>query len=217
MNPIVTRAIVMTCLWLGFCAAARAEEPFPIPDGYGLVNDYHRFLTVRQSRALHEKLYALEKKNGTQIVLLIVPTTGDVPIRDYAHQVFAKWNIGNNWDGNGVLFLISGSQGRVYIATGPGIGGALPDIKVQHIYDEHLDPHFRKQEFIEGINETVDALVAATHPEETAGAKQPTFAIRVTLDAIIATLLGLVGVAYIAFFGWRWHRQRKNSKVVQNA
>ena len=220
MSSLTAYARATLCLLAMLSVEARGdagEAPFPIPDRYSLVNDYHGFLTIKQKDDLYEKLRALEKKNGTQIVLLLVPTTGATPICAYAHQAFGKWDVGHNGDGNGVLFLISGGQGRVCIVTGPGIGGALPDIKLRHIYYEHLDPHFRKQEFIEGINETIDALVAATHGEETAAAPEPPLVIEVTRDALIATLFGVAGLGYAGFLGWRWHRRRKTSKERQHA
>ncbi len=78
---------------------------FPIPDQYLLVNDYITILTIAKSVEINKKLQALEKHNGTQIIYMSVPSLGQLTIRDYAMKVANKWDIGNNGQENGVLFL----------------------------------------------------------------------------------------------------------------
>lgn len=213
MKSLMAWLMVGLSLAAGLVLSARGDDgnaPFPIPPTYTLVNDYYGVLTMRQQMELYEKLYEIEKKNGTQIVVLIVPTIGDVPAQEYAQQVFDKWDIGHNGDGNGVLFLLSRyPAGEYFIATGPGIAGALPDIKVRHIIDDHIYPHFRKQEWFEGINETVDALAAAAQGEATAPAQYRKLLFSIRRDRLIGALLALIGIVYLGVWGWRWHRRRR--------
>jgi uncharacterized membrane protein YgcG len=207
----VTRFVLLVIVLIGVCAVVHGDErnePFPIPPTYALVNDYHGFLTIRQTMTLNEKLHALEDKNGTQIVLLIVPTTGDTPMREYGERVFAQWDIGHNGDGNGVLFLISAQQGKVHLFTGPGISGAIPDIKLRHIYREQLEPNLQKQQWWDGINNTIDALIAAAQKEETAPGQYAQFFV-ISADALIAVAFASAGVLYLGYYGWRRYRQRK--------
>jgi uncharacterized membrane protein YgcG len=158
--------------------SARAEPSLPnppgaafvVPDKYLLVNDYANVLTIEQSVALTAKLQALERHNGTQIVFLSVPSIGNESRLDYAIRVAERWDIGNNGQGNGVLFLVTQSQG-VHILTGGGISGALPDAKVARIYRDTLVPLFERGEYEQGILATMDELVKAASGEETA----PTF------------------------------------------
>ena len=188
--------------------------PFPIPDIYSLVNDYRGVLSLTQAQAITEKLARLEKKNGTQIVLMIVPTTGDIPLGEYAQQVMDKWDPGNHGDGNGLLFLISAEPtANVWFATGAGIQGALPDIKLRHIWQDHLDPHFKRQEWFEGIDATIDALIAATSGEETKGGISHPMAIVITRDQIIAAMLALLGVAYAAYLLISRKRKKASDSV----
>lgn len=203
--------ILLALMATNFAQAEGAKEAFPIPDVYSLVNDYHGVLSLTQVQILTEKLAKLEKKNGTQIVLMIVPTTGDIPVNEYAGKVMEKWNPGNHGDGNGLLFLISAEPANFWFATGSGIAGALPDAKLRHIWQDHMDPHFRRQAWFEGIDATIDALIAAATGEETqSGISRPTV-IMISRDHIIASILALIGVGYAAFLLFK-HLRNKRSK-----
>ena len=191
--------------------STKPPQHFPIPDRYSLVNDYQGVLSQTKAADLRKKLQRLEKKNGTQIVLLIVPTTGDMTAATYATKVAEKWDIGNNGEGNGVLFLIAANNGgHPYwqILTGPGIAGALPDIKVRHIVTDITNPRFMKGEWIQGIEETLDALIFATSKEETKAAIYPEFIISLSRDQVIALGLAALGVLYAGFLGFRYLRQK---------
>lgn len=202
-------------LWMLLSAGAAHAEgtqaqkaPFPIPDGYKLVNDYQGVLTLTQVNILSEKLTRLEKKNGTQIVLMIVPTVGDMPINEYADKVMEKWDPGNHGDGNGLLYLISADPPAFWFATGGGIAGALPDIKLRHIWQDHMDAHFKRHEWFEGIDETIDALIAAASGEDTRGGASRATAFFVTRDQLIAAALAFIGVLYAAFLVFKRYRNK---------
>jgi len=210
-----TRFLILIPLiaWVGvgFANDAR-QEAFPIPDRYNLVNDYQGILTYTETERLHGKMRALEAKNGTQIVLLIVPSVGDMAMIDYAQKVAEKWDIGHNGDGNGVLFLINAQNGSFYFATGPGIAGALPDAKLRQIWEKHLEPHWRKQEWVAGIEETIDAMIAASQAEETK-AGHPGVFIEIAHDHLIAIALALVAILYVAGV-WIVRRRKKRAESV---
>lgn len=208
--------LALFCMSLAQAEEAKPETskiPFPIPDNYSLVNDYHGVLSLTQANALTEKLARLEKKNGTQIVLMIVPTIGDMPVNEYAWKVMEKWDPGNHGDGNGLLFLISAEPSNFFFATGPGIQGALPDVKLRHIWQDHMDPHFRRQEWFEGIDATIDALIAAAGGEATQGGISHPTVIVITRDQSIAAILALIGICYAAFLLYKRYRKRSKAQT----
>lgn len=208
-------------LWLliyAICSEAMAVEPvlswkrgetFPIPDKYDLVNDYHGALPFAKAYEIRDKLRALERRNGTQIVLLIVPSTGEESAESYSLRVFEKWDIGNNGQGNGVLFLID-AKGAFYIRTGPGIAGALPDAKVRRIWAEHFNPYFRRKEFVEGIEATVDALIQAARGEDTGRTFYDYSHIpyQIRSEHIGIALLSLFGIGYAGMLFWKRRKKR---------
>lgn len=208
----LARILLIVALGLlpGMAPAAYESGPaFPIPDTYSLINDYHGLLTPPDAERLYAKLLALERKNGTQIVLLIVPGIGDTPLINYAQSVFDKWDVGNNGEGNGVLFLIVARPLQFYFSTGPGIAGALPDVKLRHIWEEHLDPYWRRQEWIPGIEATIDALIAASINEQTRGFELKY--IEITREMQIALGLALLAIIGASLF-WLTRRRKRRKQ-----
>lgn len=200
---------VMAWVAVGF-ADETTTPAFPIPDGYNLVNDYQGLLTYTEVERLHAKMRALEAKNGTQIVLLIVPSIGDMPMIEYADKVFEKWNIGHNGEGNGVLFLINAQNGNFRFVTGPGIAGALPDAKLRQLWEKHMDPHWKKQEWVAGIEEIIEAMIAASLGEETKPGHPGTFIV-IKHDHLIAIGLALVAIFYVTGV-WLIRRRKKRAE-----
>lgn len=187
---------------------ARTNTRFPIPERYSLVNDYISMLRISRQTEISKKLQALEKRNGTQIVLLTVPNVGEGGLELYAQQVFTQWNLGNNGQGNGVLFLVSHSGW--YLATGPGIAGAIPDVILARITREVMMPAWMGDQISEGIETTIDALIKASHDEETRGTAYD-YSIKsksVTTEQIVAMVLAGLAVVYGATLLWLRRRKR---------
>lgn len=161
----------MTALWLWSTVAhaddylQRINTPFPIPDRYQLVNDYENVLRISHRVALEKRLQALERRNGTQIVFLSVPNTGKEGAWPYAQAVFKKWNIGNNHQGNGILFLVGNDD--IAVLTGPGIAGAVPDVVLARIRRNLLLPASQRNELSDGIEQALDVLIGASRGEDT--------------------------------------------------
>jgi uncharacterized protein len=174
------------------------------------VNDNLGILLISRSIEIADRLQALERSNGTQIVFLSVPSIGGEGLYSYASRVAEKWDIGNNGQGNGVLFLVSQRDGA-YILVGPGIGGAIPDIKVGRIFREIIEPHWRREEFSEGVEQAIDALIAAARGEDTA----PTFydylhpIVPARPELWLIAVLITYGIGHATFLCWRWRRKSR--------
>jgi uncharacterized membrane protein YgcG len=228
MKPGLRRAaLALLCIlvWPLMCVGAGQVEPaFVVPAAYQLVNDHAQVLTVEQGVEMTAKLQAAERANGTQIVFLSVPSIGDEGLAVYAHEVMDRWDLGNNGEANGVLFLVTASQG-VFIATGRGISGALPDAKVVRILRETLAPHFERGEFQQGMMATVDELIVATRTEGTTPTSLPygpdgmylapelglmdRLLLTGAWKPLVARALTVALVLYLAAMGFRrWRRKR---------
>jgi len=212
LRPLVT--LLGACLVAAAAYAAdEAQQPeaaFPIPARYSLVNDNLGILLISKALQITDRLQALERSNGTQIVFLSVPAIGGEDLYSYASRVAQKWDIGNNGHGNGVLFLVTQKEGA-YILVGPGIGGAIPDIKVGRIFREIIEPHWRREEFSEGVEQAIDALIAAARGEDTA----PTFydylhpIVPTRPEHWLIAALITCGIGHATFLCWRWRNKNR--------
>jgi len=212
-NPFLT---FCTSLYFALFAitatASNTPQPpldaFPIPDHYLLINDFLGVFQVSQSIQITKKLQDLEKINGTQIVFLSVPSIGNEGIDAYAIKVAEKWDIGNNGQGNGVLFLVSENDG-MYILTGPGIAGALPDVKIARIFREIIEPYWGRGEYSKGAEAAIDALIKGAKGED----NSPTFydyAHPITSLKTEHLLIGLLMVFALVYAGALiWLRRKK--------
>jgi len=102
---------------------------------------------------------ALERRRGSQLVLLVVATTEPETIEQFAIRVFDSWRIGRAGTDDGVLLLIAQGDRRARIEVGRGLEGAIPDAVANRIIDAYLVPRFREGDFAGGIDATTSALI----------------------------------------------------------
>ena len=95
-----------------------------------------------------------------QAAVVIVPTTNGLPIFDYALQVAEKWQLGDKDIDDGLLIVVAVNDRDMYILTGYGLEGVLPDAAVNRIIREDITPLFKQNNYGAGILAGVDALKA---------------------------------------------------------
>lgn len=111
-----------------------------------------------------------------------------------------------------MLFLVSQNDGA-YILTGPGVAGALPDVLIGRIFRETIEPLWQRQQFSEGIEAGIDAMIKATLVEQT----DPTFydyanaIVPARTETRIIALLVVLGVVYAAILSWAKYKRRKRT------
>ena len=108
-----------------FVSIAEAQIEKVIPDPTmppRLVVDFTSTLTFDQRESLESKLVAYDDSTSNQIVVVIVPSTGDYDISDYALALGRKWGVGGKEFNNGIVFLIAKNDRKLWIATGYGLG-----------------------------------------------------------------------------------------------
>ena len=182
---------------------------FPIPEHYKLVNDHAGMLRIARRVEITRKLEALEKRNGTQIVFLSVPNVGPDGIDAYGKAVLRQWDIGNNGQHNGVLFLICWDGWQMF--TGGRIAGALPDVALGRLSRQILSPAWDRDALSDGIEHTIDAMIKASQAEDTLGTiyDYARAYVPATLEQKIAYALAALAAAYAAVLLWQRHRRRR--------
>ena len=138
----------------------------PVPELRARAMDQTGTLDAAALAALEARLAAFEQERGTQVVVLMVPTTAPEDIADYTQRLGDAWKIGRRDVGDGVLFVIAKDDRRLRIATAKTLEGAIPDLLARRIIDQAVTPAFRQGDFVGGINAGVDQILARVRGED---------------------------------------------------
>ncbi len=154
-------------IFLLFVHTALGAQDFPERSGT-LVTDYTSTLSSQELSGLERKLVAFNDSTSTQIAVVIMQSTGSYEISEYAVQLFNKWGIGQKKNNNGVLVLVAKQDRKVFINTGYGIEGALPDALCKRIVERDIVPNFKVGQFYEGVDAAVNSIMSLASGEFTA-------------------------------------------------
>lgn len=207
----------MAALTLGLALlfAARpvmAETLAPIPPLTRHVIDQAGLLQPAQAEQLDQQLAQLEKAHGSQIAVLIVPTTQPEAIEQYSIRVFDAWKLGRKKLNDGILILVATQDRQLRIDTGYGLEGAIPDATAKRIVAEIIAPQFRAGNPLGGLTAAVDQIEkliageqlppAARQDWQGEGGGQGQFAELLVIGIVAATIIGgVLSLVLGRFFG----------------
>lgn len=143
--------------------AAQAEVA--VPPLTARVTDLTGTLTPEQRAALESRLQAFETQKGSQIAVLIVPTTQPEAIEQYSIRVVEQWKLGRKKVDDGVLLLVAKDDHKLRIEVGYGLEGTLPDVIAKRIVADDIAPHFKQGDFYGGIVAGVTRIIAVIQGE----------------------------------------------------
>ncbi|WP_028604008.1 TPM domain-containing protein [Ottowia thiooxydans] len=162
---LMLRHLLALVLVLGMSGFVSAQQLQAVPALTARVVDTSGTLDDAQKAALESKLKSLEEEKGSQVVVLMVPTTAPEDIAAYAHRVGDTWKIGRKDVGDGLILLVAVKDRRVRIEVAKTLEGAVPDIAASHIINEAITPFFRQGDYAGGVNAGVDQLAARIRGE----------------------------------------------------
>lgn len=165
--------IIILFLFVAVASWAQGiEKYFPEkPNPARLVVDDKRLdiLTPEQEEALEKKLVAYDDSTSNQILVVTIADIGDYDISDYAVALGRAWGVGNKDFNNGIVVVVlinkERSQRKVWIATGYGLEGAIPDITAKQIIDNDIIPNFKANDIYRGLDEGTSDLMRAAAGE----------------------------------------------------
>lgn len=114
---------------------------------------------------LEGELAAFEAKKGSQIAVLIVPTTQPEDIEQYGIRVADAWQLGRKGIDDGAILLVAKNDRAVRIEVGRGLEGALPDVTANRILTEIITPHFKTGDYDGGVQAGIDRMLAVVNGE----------------------------------------------------
>ncbi|MDP9901279.1 TPM domain-containing protein [Variovorax ginsengisoli] len=153
--PLALLALLCT-----LAGGARAQAVLPVPALTARVIDQTGTLEAARRTALDAKLAAFEQQKGSQIVMLMVPTTQPEDIASYANRVGNAWKIGRKDVGDGVLVIVAKDDRKMRIEVAKTLEGAVPDLAAARIIDTAMAPRFRKDDYAGGLDAAADQLIA---------------------------------------------------------
>lgn len=129
----------------------------PVPARF--VNDFTGTLSGQEQAMLESKLKGYMDSTSNQLVIVVVKNTGDYPPGDYAFEVGRRWGIGQKGKNNGLVLLWATETRKIYIATGYGLEGAIPDAVAKRIVSDVIVPAFKQQEWYRGLDEATTEII----------------------------------------------------------
>ncbi|UGS91637.1 YgcG family protein [Ralstonia wenshanensis] len=155
--------LLTAALWLASALPARAQSDMvAVPPLAARVTDLTGTLSAEQKSALEQVLADYEQQRGSQIFVLMVPSTAPEPIEAFGIRVADAWKAGRKGVDDGAIILIAkdnpASLRKMRIEVGRGLEGALTDAQSKRVLQDVMAPHFRQGDFYGGLSAGISAI-----------------------------------------------------------
>jgi len=157
------------CLALALWFAPAAWAEVPVPPLKARVTDLTGTLSAAQRSSLESDLQGLEARSGSQLAVLLVPTTQPEAIEQYSLRVVEAWKLGQKGKDNGLLLLVAKNDRKLRIEVGYGLEGTIPDAIAKRVIDDTITPHFKQGDYAGGIAAGVQRLAGVIEGRAEAG------------------------------------------------
>jgi len=137
---------------------AEGESTRNIPTLNQPVVDQAKVLSAAEKQNLEQQIRDIYRQGKAQIGIIIVPTTGQEGIFDFAMRVAEQWKLGSAKQDNGLLIAVAVNDQKIHIATGYGLEGVLPDIMVSRIIRNQITPDFKQGQYAQGLQAGVNEI-----------------------------------------------------------
>jgi uncharacterized protein len=142
-----------------FALAAPAAGEVAVPPLKARVTDLTGTLSAPQIQSLESRLRDFERAKGSQIAVLLLPSTQPETIEQYSIRVAEAWKIGRARVDDGVILVVAKNDRALRIEVGRGLEGAIPDALAKRIVSDIIAPQFKSGDFFGGIAAGTDALM----------------------------------------------------------
>jgi uncharacterized protein len=214
MNPGRLRFATLVgsvLLWIALLGGAWAQDLVPVPPLKGRVTDLTGTLTPSQVADLERSLAAFEARKGSQIAVLLVPTTKPEDIAQYSIRVADQWKVGRKKVDDGLIVVVAKNDHKLRIEVGYGLEGVVPDIVARRVIRETMAPHFVEGDFYGGLRAGTEQLMKLVDgeklpPPPAQGTQQPgqgadLQSLLVILLVVIVVVGGILTKILGRFFG----------------
>lgn len=141
-----------------------AETIPPKPDRY--FNDYANVVDQSTALQLNEQLAQFERETSNQILVAIYPRMqSESDVADYTQRIAQTWGVGQKGRNNGAVLFVFVQDHQMFIQTGYGLEGALPDAICFQITHDIIAPHFKQGNYAAGLQAGITAMMQAARGE----------------------------------------------------
>ena len=192
MTSVVRYGLSIVLLLL--CSAVVADVDIPALSRR--VTDMTGTLTAQQVDQLERTLAAFEARKGSQIAVLMLPTTQPEDIEQFGIRVADIWKIGRKGIDDGIIFIVAKNDRKMRLEVGYGLEGVVPDAIAKRIISEIIAPHFKKNDYVGGINAGITQLIQLIDGEALPAPKSNS-RININENALVIFLFVGAGLGFI--------------------
>lgn len=187
-------------------SAALVQAEVAVPPLQSRVTDLTATFSAEQRGQLESMLDAFEARKGSQIAVLLVPSTQPETIEQYGIRVAEKWKLGRKGIDDGALLILAKQDHAVRVEVGYGLEGVIPDAIAKRIVSETIIPRLKRDDYFGGVKAGVEAMIEAvdgealpapsgrTAPGHSPGSFLYFLFFVIAIASFLRSLLGLVGV-----------------------
>ncbi len=189
------KSLILSILLISISIFVYSQELEKIPEINSRLTDKINLFSQQEKQLLENKLTVYEQNNGSQIVVLIIETTGTETIEEYSMRVAEDWKIGRKEHDDGLILIVAQFDRKLRIEVGYGLEPIITDAVAKWIIDDIIVPEFKNSNFVDGINSGVDQLINLSSGEMdfeqvSTSKKQNTIRSRIILILFVIMVLG---------------------------
>lgn len=168
MNAARTSLLALLLCWASVALALVAVPPL-----VGRVVDQTGTLSSGDVASLNETIRNFEARKGSQVAVLIVPTTDGEAIEQFSLRVAETWKIGRKKIDDGAVLVIAKNDRHLRIEVGYGLEGALTDVTTKRLIDEEITPKFKTGDFDGGVSAGINRMIRLIDGEKLPAPEPP--------------------------------------------
>ena len=138
--------------------AGSATGEVAVPPLRARVTDLTKTLSATQVAALERELADFEARKGSQLAVLLIPTTKPETIEQYGIRVADQWKLGRKGIDDGAILIVAKDDRELRIEVGYGLEGVIPDATAKRVVSEVIVPFFKQGDFYGGIRAGITRL-----------------------------------------------------------
>jgi uncharacterized protein len=162
-SPIKRLLLVCALVACGLADAQVPSRPSPPKLYNNLSKEFPDFLTADEAASLEEKLEVFSNETSNQICVVIVDDLNGLDASDFAFKIGNEWAVGKKGFNNGIVILVkpTGGEGQrdLFIATGYGLEGAIPDLITKRIRENEMMPYLSEGQNYQALDRATDVLM----------------------------------------------------------